>query len=422
MKYIFLLGHQPHLSLAELESVYNAKNIIEYNNFYAVIELNEVPNIDELGGTTKISQIIKSEYLSEDIQTQLKNLILDFISEQKSTKLKLGLSIYSGKNDVHLSQKNVQKILEEVRREIKRVNPELNLRTVEPKSPILNTAQIIHSGLLKTNGISLDIIISSPTRHPRAGQDLIDSTVKNRVTLAQTIQVPNLRKYTLRDYSKPKPSGKNGMLPPKLAQILINLSGAKAGDTILDPFCGSGTVLQEAILQNINCIGTDLNPNIIDDAKENLEWLENKFKIKESGVKFKLSVADSTSHKWSDNFDHVVCESYLGTPMTNIPTDTKLNKIIEECNALAEEFLKNIHSQLTEESTLVYALPCWFIENKIIKLPVVENLSALGYNKVKSKKINQDGNTDLIYRRTSEDESQKRSQIVGRDIYVLKKK
>lgn len=388
------MGHQPHLSLAELESLFGVDSIIEDNNLCAVIELEEVPNIDQLGGTTKISKIIKTEELRENLEDQLKKLILEFVSEQKTEKLKLGLSIYSGTKSNKLNQKDVQKLLEEIRREVKKTNPDLNLRTVEPKSPTLNTAQIVHSGLLKTNGLSLDIIINS-----------------DQVILAQTLQVPNLRKYTLRDYGKPRPSGKNGMLPPKLAQIMINLSGAKPGDTVLDPFCGSGTVLQEALIQNINSVGTDLNPKIIEDAKENLNWLEKKFK---TTAKFEVKVADATSHQWSEEFDHIVCESYLGTPMTNVPTETKLEKIISECNAVAEDFLKNIHPQLKNNSTLVYALPCWFIEDKVIKLPVVENLSALGYNKVKSKKVSD----NLVYRRSGE----QKSQIVGRDIYVLKKK
>jgi len=32
------------------------------------------------------------------------------------------------------------------------------------------------------------------------------------------------------------------MLPPKLSMMMINLSGAKKTDIILDPFCGSGAV------------------------------------------------------------------------------------------------------------------------------------------------------------------------------------
>jgi len=61
------------------------------------------------------------------------------------------------------------------------------------------------------------------------------------------------------------------------------------------------------------------------------------------------------------------------------------------------------------EQRLVVALPCWFIGKEQFKLPVVENLSALGYNLLKSKK----NPNDLVYHR--------KDQIVGRDIYILNK-
>jgi DNA modification methylase len=46
--------------------------------------------------------------------------------------------------------------------------------------------------------------------------------------------------------------------PPQLPQKLLTLY-AKQGETILDPFCGSGTTLIEAKLQGINSIGVDVN-------------------------------------------------------------------------------------------------------------------------------------------------------------------
>jgi tRNA G10 N-methylase Trm11 len=203
------------------------------------------------------------------------------------------------------------------------------------------------------------------------------------------------------------------MLPPKLAQILINLSGAKesksSGDHILDPFCGSGTILQEAMLLRIDCTGTDLNPKIIEDTKENLAWLDKRFRLRDSKVKFNLGVANATSHQWSKDITHIICEGYLGTPLSREPSAQKLQEIIKECNDVSEGFLKNLAPQLSKEQKLVIALPCWFVGGEVIKLPVVENLSALGYNLLKSKK----NQNDLVYHRED--------QIVGRDIYILSK-
>jgi tRNA G10 N-methylase Trm11 len=393
--YTFFLGHQPHLSVAELEAVFGTGSILEFNQIYAILELQEeLPEnqIDSLGGTKSIAKLIKKEQRNGILQKQLLNLILENLSEQKKFKLKLGVSIYSDKTFEQPNAQFIQELLEEVRHHAKKQLPDLNLRTVEPKSGSLSSAQIIHSGLLKNSGLSLSFIIQ-----------------ENQIVLAQTIQAPNLKKYTLRDYGKPKPSGKNGMLPPKLAQILLNLSAVKTGQTVLDPFCGSGTLLQEALLRGINCIGSDLNPQMVNDARLNLEWLKYRFRLKDSS--FEIFPADATCDHWDQHFDVIVTESYLGRPLSKEPSKQKLNLIIQECNEIAENFLLNIHPQIKNKQTLIIALPCWFVEAGVIKLPVVEKLSALGYNLKESKKVK----ADLIYHRSNG----QKDQIVGRDIYAL---
>ncbi len=49
------------------------------------------------------------------------------------------------------------------------------------------------------------------------------------------------------------------MMIPQVAGRLIEKYGKKA-KLLFDPFCGTGTSLVEAIIRNINAIGTDLNP------------------------------------------------------------------------------------------------------------------------------------------------------------------
>ena len=51
-----------------------------------------------------------------------------------------------------------------------------------------------------------------------------------------------------------------GRFYPQLAKSLFNYAGLKQGDTVLDPFCGSGTTLLESLLFGINATGIDINP------------------------------------------------------------------------------------------------------------------------------------------------------------------
>jgi tRNA G10 N-methylase Trm11 len=51
-----------------------------------------------------------------------------------------------------------------------------------------------------------------------------------------------------------------GRFYPQLAKAFMNYAGIKKGDTVLDPFCGSGTTLVESLLYGVNAIGVDINP------------------------------------------------------------------------------------------------------------------------------------------------------------------
>ncbi len=51
-----------------------------------------------------------------------------------------------------------------------------------------------------------------------------------------------------------------GRFYPQLAKALMNYAGIKKSDTVLDPFCGSGTTLVESLLFGANAVGVDINP------------------------------------------------------------------------------------------------------------------------------------------------------------------
>jgi DNA modification methylase len=62
--------------------------------------------------------------------------------------------------------------------------------------------------------------------------------------------------------SSPYPGAHFATFPPKLIEPCI-LAGSRPGDTVLDPFAGSGTTLYVAKELNRQCIGIELNPAYI---------------------------------------------------------------------------------------------------------------------------------------------------------------
>ena len=57
----------------------------------------------------------------------------------------------------------------------------------------------------------------------------------------------------------------------KLTRVMINLIGLKEGETVCDPFCGTGTTLLEAEAMGIHAIGLDFDEKMVSISKENLK-------------------------------------------------------------------------------------------------------------------------------------------------------
>ena len=87
--------------------------------------------------------------------------------------------------------------------------------------------------------------------------------------LGLTSYVPDTVSLKERGLKKPVPHSEIS-LSPRLARVLVNLSGIAAGQTLLDPFCGSGTILAEGLLKSLRCFGVDSRRRLIEEARLNL--------------------------------------------------------------------------------------------------------------------------------------------------------
>lgn len=72
-----------------------------------------------------------------------------------------------------------------------------------------------------------------------------------------------------------------GKFHPQMIRALLNIIGLQEGDTVLDPFIGSGTTAIEAQLLGIGCIGIDISPLCILQSKVKTESTEVLDKILE---------------------------------------------------------------------------------------------------------------------------------------------
>jgi tRNA G10 N-methylase Trm11 len=213
------------------------------------------------------------------------------------------------------------------------------------------------------------------------------------------------------------------MLPPKLAQIIINLTCPPTGSTVLDPFCGTGVVLQEALLMNFGVYGTDIDKRMIEYSEENLRWLEAKFPNRMSrhnpkSIIYNLEIGDATNHHWFNSSALrslpsalvVAGETYLGKPLSKEPSPDLLHTIMEECERIHRGALDNLHRQLPKGTRLCLAVPAWRVKNGFKHLRTLDYLRELGYNRIEFKFAKQQ---ELIYFRED--------QLVARELVVLER-
>lgn len=203
-----------------------------------------------------------------------------------------------------------------------------------------------------------------------------------------------------RDRLKPFANSKMGMLPPKIARIMVNLCSGKKyrpGQTLLDPFCGSGNILMEAGLLNLKLIGSDINLKQLEGTRKNLNWL---------GIKnYRLLNLDATqiSKQITTPVDYIVTEPFMGKP--NLRPD-RIKYVVKGLHKLYLGSLKSWQSLLTPNGGICMVFPIFDDGKKEYRLSgVIDDKSLLGYN-IKTR--------GLIY--------SKPKSTLKREIVVLKKK
>ncbi len=402
MKYLAVLGRQPKISLAELECLFD--NVQPVGAELAEFEAKSVLDIRRLGGTQKLAVQIEV-----NLQDFLKSL-------PDKGKLTIGVSDYSRGATAFRAQGEALKI--------KRILTKLghSVRVVPNKSATLSSATSFHNHLFDDNKIEL---------------------VKYGKKYYRVIGVQNIDAYVKRDQARPARDAKVGMLPPKLAQILINLCGDLPDHSrLLDPFCGTGVVLQEAALIGYVPYGTDVSERMVEYSRKNLEWLQTVTPValcpgsrrsgpssrasrvacsaaasappqtKATDATFAVAQGDATNFQWTSPIDAVACEGYLGQPMSLPPAEIKLKQEKQECGSIVLGFLKNLSGQIESDTPVVIAVPAWLRPNgEYERLNLLDEIKNLGYNVKSFRNL---GQKDLLYHRDQ--------QVVAREIIVLRKK
>lgn len=361
MKYLFILGRNPKLSIMELKSYFEKeknkilKENLKENGLLLELEKEIEKNlIDKLGGTISIGIVLSK--INE----------LDKINIYNGTKNKFNYCIwdYSEKKD------EVSDILK------KRFKSE-KLKGVEKKLKNLIKLQ---------NGEKAQNVSSKLINEEYFVYDNF---------FGKIIQKNNYEEIEKRDMKKPV-RRESLSISPRLAKIMINLSKVKKNETLLDAFCGIGVILEEALNQEIKVIGIDKDKKAISGAKRNLNWF--KFNKKN----YDLINEDSSIVK-IENVSVMCSEPDFGKTLKKIPTKEKAKKTIKNFENLMIKIINNVKNNIN--GNIVFTAPLIRIGKKRI---------GCNFEKISKQ-------TFLNLKKDFPIPEFRHNQIVGRDIVVLEK-
>jgi len=412
MKYIFYLGRIPSLAVAELQAVLD-KMKIKHSVYFAhsrMLILKISSSIDfktifpQMGGTIKIALVIDEYRNISDVFEKATSIIKKLNAEQSGKRI-IGYSVYFTQN---MDKNKVGAILADIKHrfiKIKKVLAgKIKMRIVFPNKDMeIKTASVLGNKMLE-RGAEFNFVF-------------FDS----RVVLAKTIITQDIKSYSMRDCGRPVRELRVGMIPPKLAQIMLNLANVKNGQTVFDPFCGAGTILQESLLCGYKVIGSDADSRQVCNCRTNIEWLLHNFNVRCKDYKVFQSDVGKAFKKIKDNsLDAIVTESILGPVYKTIPSKMEIRKNYKDIEKVYLRFFQAAKPALKKKSRIVITAPAYKIKDQYVLLPFVDRLRKIGYasvnlldRKFTTKKIKQTKRNSIIYDRAN--------QIVAREVMVFEK-
>ena len=396
----FILGREFKLSIAEILAVfpagktaYFAKDVLILDNLEKEDVLKKANN---LWWTIKIIETSPHPSPAGEGVIIKDALLHDW-------KFKYGISIYWDK-------RNLKEILIKQKKQLKASS--VSSRFVNKDFKNLTSAQIIWEKLVER---------------------WTDYNIINN-WFWKTIWVQDINAYSKRDYSKDRDT-QIGMLPPKLCQIMINLSQPHPNPllqereqkdiTIYDPFVWLGTVLIESIhMWNKEVYGSDLNERMVEASRKNIKNLINSPLLAGEGLgvrsdilKLNAKFIEESDILANYKIDSIISEGYLWEVMTkkNISLD-RIEKQRESLKSLYEKFFEWL-KKVKYQWNIVICFPFWEIKWKYVYFSEIYDIldkycEVEGLFPKDFKELETTRSGSLLYKRPL--------QLVGREIFKLK--
>jgi tRNA G10 N-methylase Trm11 len=361
---VFIPGKNWILSLAELVSYLEARKtrfeVFSFSKDFFLVRVEgdeDSGAIADLGGFIKIgnetaafsTENVRMAFLqkSREAQAQVSrdvaaSSLISGMLEKASGKTVFGVSVYCAEKSLRPVSRVIQRFVgSAVKRELAACGKKSKFMgfSKDRKFPQLSHIEVLKKNLVENKA------------------EILFCVGKEQTSVATTIAVHNPFEFQKRDVGKPV-QRKIFALPPRLARIMINLAACTEGRVLLDPFCGVGTILQEALLSEAKAIGVDINRWCVEAATRNLEWLKDEYALENA----EFRVLQGDVHRLSEKIgwnqvDCIATEPDLGPALRQIPTTSYAMRIVEKLEPLYYGLLEEAYKVLKTDGRLVLTSP-----------------------------------------------------------------
>ena len=382
--FAFQLWREFKLSISELWSVF-PKASFEYISEEICI-LSGIEKKDILTWAPRMGGIIKAIQLIEGYRWNPSETIFE-IAEFHEWKFAYGITYFWWVWNLKKTLMDTKKLLRK---------HSISSRFINKNFSPLTSAQIIGENLVKKES-DFSIIDTGDAEY-----------------FGKTIWVQDIGGYSKRDYGKTRDM-QVGMLPPKLAQIMVNISGGKK---IYDPFCGLGTIPIECILRgNKEVYGSDISTENTQKIKKNIAFAQKEFSnnIKTTEC-ITLDARGISSSPFLKKSDAIVTEWYLGQVFQKYSiTEKKISEEKQKLLSIYRDFFLWLQ-KAKYPGTVVISFPFWEIYGKYHYFSevykIVEKHCKIEHLLPYHDTIKHTRSGSLLYKR--------KDQVVGREVFKLK--
>ncbi|MBD3353882.1 MAG: hypothetical protein GF364_20535 [Candidatus Lokiarchaeota archaeon] len=461
-KYIFILGSNWHLSLAEINEVLKRDEykgqITDYSACVAIVQFNrgEISeyNIAELqfmlGGTQKICKMVEfidyntfTEAFPPDISGEVhpgvmidaRRTVKEYLSDcsyyifvriDKKGKYFVANSVYPVEFSSDYYKILTNHFLQFANKfwvqYLKEKGAKNAIYYRYPEDKIKNGTL---NPIFPHHFMKYELFL--PTK-----KEIVYTLTEEGMYIGYVLNVSNSNEMKMIDEERPF-IFKEALIPPKFAKMMINFVNLKKpfhSTKLLDPFCGSGTILIFAYILGIKVYGADKDSKMVDGTRKNLKWVK-QYLEKPTKVDFKSSivnceVADLLDRFSNTKFNGIVTEPILLPFFRTLPKYNKIKEHIDENVIPNYEHLFRISKDLLKEKgrICVVAPAIDTLDGGKIRIglnKIAENYGFRYYSLLDTKEIPEKSNKNLRLQTRNDRLFDVHSKYLDREFYIFYK-